>query len=78
MAVSSFGDARAFLRQKLGMDWDRLLAQADAVVRGDATNEEVDAAQQRAVDLVSEVTDDWTLETREQVAEAWRVLNGRS
>ena len=76
--MSSFGDARAYLRQQLGVDWDRRLEQADAIVRGDATNEEVDAAQQRAVDLVSEATDDWTLETRERVAEAWRVLNGRS
>ena len=40
----------------------------------DATNEEVDAAQQRAVDFISETCQVWTLELRERVAEAWMAL----
>ena len=45
-----------------------------AILGPDATNEEADSAQQRAVDLVSETCDDWTLETRELVAAAWQAL----
>ena len=45
-----------------------------AILGPDATNEEADSAQQRAVDLVSETCDDWTLELREFSAAAWQAL----
>jgi hypothetical protein len=55
----------------LPSSWD---AWANAVAPPRATNEEVDAAEQRAVELVSNMNEDWTLETREETADAWRAL----
>jgi hypothetical protein len=72
--VSEVDEARAFLHRRLGPDWALLLIQADAIVGPDATNEEVVAAQQRAIELVSEVCGDWSLQLRESVAEAWQSL----
>jgi hypothetical protein len=41
------------------------LIQADAILEPDTTNEEVAAAQQRAIELVNELSEDWSLQTRE-------------
>ena len=74
MPTSEPDEARAFMRRRLGADWELRLAQADAMLRPDASNEEVDAAQQRAIDLVSETCEDWSLQLREAVAHAWQTL----
>ena len=67
-------EALDFMRQNLGPDWAEALIHARAFVGSRAANEEVDAAEQRAVDLVSDVGDDWSLDTREAAADAWRTL----
>jgi hypothetical protein len=73
-AVTERGKAVLFMRRRLGDDWEELLHSGSAIPGPDATNEETEAARQRAVDLVSETLDDWTLETREFVAAAWQAL----
>ncbi len=72
--MSEVDEARAFMRRRLGADWELRLTQADALPGPGATNEEVDAAQQRAIELVSEVCEDWSLQLREAVADAWQTL----
>ena len=72
--VSEVDEARAFLRRRLGPDWALRLVQAGAIVGPEAPNEEVVAAQQRAIDLVSEVCQDWSLQLLEAVADAWQSL----
>ena len=72
--MSRLDEARQFMRRQLGEDWEQRLMAVGAILGPDATNEEADSAQQRAVDLVSETCDDWTLETREFVAAAWQAL----
>ena len=72
--MSDVDEAREFMRRQLGEDWEERLHAAGAVLGPDATNEESDAAQQCAVDLVSETGDDWSLETREFAAAAWQAL----
>ncbi|HUP76903.1 MAG TPA: hypothetical protein VM282_27970 [Acidimicrobiales bacterium] len=69
--------AREFMRQRLGDDWEHRLRMDGAIVAPDATNEEADAAQQRAIELVSETSDDWTLELRELTTAAWQALRPR-
>lgn len=72
--MSEVDEARAFLRRRLGPDWALLLIEADAIIGAEATNEEVVAAQQRAIELVSEICQDWSLQLREAIAEAWQSL----
>ncbi|MEO5841971.1 MAG: hypothetical protein ABIQ73_05860 [Acidimicrobiales bacterium] len=67
-------EARGFFRRYFGADWEERLLSLGALLGPDATNEESYAAEQRAVDLVSESVDDWTLVTREFVAAAWHAL----
>ena len=69
--------AREFMRRQLGDDWEHRLRMADAIVGSDATTEEADAAQQRAIDLVSETADDWTPELRDFAGAAWQALRRR-
>jgi hypothetical protein len=70
----SIEEAREFMRLHLGDDWVAALIQARAMAGPEATNEQIDEAQQRAVELVSGVVEGWTLETREAAAEGWRVV----
>jgi len=70
----SIEEAREFMLLHLGVDWVAALIQARAMASPEATPEEIDEAEQRAVELVSDVNEDWTLETREAAAEAWRVV----
>ena len=72
--MSEVDEARAFMRRRLGGDWQLRLTHADAMPGPDATNEEIDAAQRRAIELVSEACEDWSLQLREAVAHAWRSL----
>ena len=72
--MSDVDEARAFMQRRLGAHWELRLAQAGAMPGPDATNEDVDAAQQRAMELVSEVCEDWSLQLREAVADAWLSL----
>ena len=67
-------EALDFMRQHLGPDWAEALIHARAFVGSRATNEEANAVEQRAVELVSNVGEDWSLETRQAAAEAWRTL----
>lgn len=72
--MSERNEMRAFMRQMLGPDWEFRMLLADAIAGPDATNEDANAAQLRAVELVCVVRHDWTLERRAAVANAWRVL----
>ena len=67
-------ETRAFFRRRLGHDWELRLILADAIADADATDEEVGAAQQRAVELVSETSYDWSIELRGVTAQAWLEL----
>jgi hypothetical protein len=69
--------ARAFMRLRLGEDWEFLLMQANAMPIPGARDDQIGAAQQRAMDLVSETCADWSLPLREAVAVAWRAINMR-
>ena len=68
------GEMREFFRRRLGDDWEIRLILANAIAGPDATDEEVYAAQQRAVALVVKASGDSSVELRELAAEAWRVL----
>ena len=76
--MSEVDDARAFLRRRLGPDWEVRLMGTDALPRQRVTGKDTDAAQQRAVALVSEVCEDWTPELSDAVADAWRVLSAKA
>ena len=65
-------EASQFFQQQLGAHGEDALLHAGAVAAPGATMEEIDAAEQRAVELVSDVTEDWILATRERAADAWR------
>ena len=67
-------EAREFMRIQLGAHWPEALILANAIVPSYATSDEMDEAEIRAVELVSDINDDWTLETREGTAEAWRTF----
>ena len=69
--TQDLGEMRAFFRRRLGHDWELRLILADAIAGSDATDEEVGAAQQRAVELVSETSYDWSIELRGLTAQAW-------
>jgi len=65
---------RDFLRLHLGDDWELLLIMADAIADHDASDEEVHAAQQRAVALVRLHSPSWNDDLGELVAQAWLTL----
>ena len=67
-------EARALLRLQLGTDWEERLILAGAIADPSATEEAINAARERAVDLVCKSLDDWRLETRVVVADAWFTL----
>ena len=72
--MSEIGEMRAFFRRRLGHDWEFRLILANAIADQDATDAEVGAAQQRAVELVSETSYDWSIELRGVTAQAWLEL----
>ena len=74
IAVNS-EEARAFMRLRLGSDWELLLANANATAAPGSTDDQIGAAQQRAMDLVSDICADWSLPLRESVAAAWRSIH---
>ena len=65
--------ARRFMAARLGPDWELLLLQADAYPR-QGLSEDIDAVEQRAVDLVCDTSDDWRPGLRDATAYAWEVL----
>ena len=65
---------RCFLRLLLGEDWEILLILANAIAEPDASDEEVHAAQQRAVDLVRENSPWWQEDLGKLVGKAWLTL----
>ena len=67
-------EARALLRLQLGTDWEERLILTGAIADRAAPEEVVDAARQRAIDLVCSSLDDWRSETRRVVADAWFTL----
>jgi hypothetical protein len=66
--------AQAFFRQELGENWRQALLTANAVARLDDPVPEAEAAQSRAVSLVSAKRRGLQSELREQTAQAWKVL----
>lgn len=65
---------RCFLCLLLGEDWEISLILANAIAGPEASDEEVCAAQRRAVDLVREKSRWWKEDLSELVAEAWLTL----
>jgi hypothetical protein len=76
--MNEMKDARDFMRRRIGSDWEVRLMQADALPRRRVTQKETDAAEQRAVELASETCQDWSIDLRDGVSEAWRVLSAHS
>ena len=74
MELHSVEQMRSFLRLLLGEDWEILLIFANAIAGLEASDEEVYAAQQRAVDLVRENSPWWREDLSELVAKAWLTL----
>ena len=66
--------AREFMRQHLGDDWELRLMAADATAGPDTSFRNAIEAQTRAVDLVSDVCEDWRADSRLAASEAWREL----
>ena len=65
---------RDFFRLHLGDDWELSLILANAIADPGASDEEIVAAQERAVDLVRDCSPGWKDEMSELVAEAWLTL----
>ena len=65
---------REFFRRHLGDDWELRLILADAIADRNASIRDAPMAQRRAVDLVSETCQDWTVELRDLAAPAWQTL----
>jgi hypothetical protein len=65
---------RDFLRLYLGDDWEVMLILAGAIAEPDASDEDVYAAQQRAIALVREHHPGLTDEIAELVGSAWLAL----
>ena len=65
---------RDFLHLHLGDDWEVLLILANAIARPDASDEEINAAQQRAIALVRANSPAWTDRMADLVADAWLAL----
>ena len=66
--------AQAFFRQELGENWRQALLTANAIARLNDPVPEAEAAQSRAVSLVSAKHPGLQSELREQTAQAWEVL----
>jgi len=67
-------EAREFMHSRLGAEWEMRLWTAGAIVGPDATIREVTSAAERAVELICDVAEDWTLDTREHARTAWQSL----
>jgi hypothetical protein len=65
---------RDFLRLYLGDDWEVMLILVNAIAAPDASDEEVHAAQQRAVTLVRAHHPGLTDNIADLVANAWLML----
>ena len=65
---------RDFFRLHLGDDWELSLILANAIADPGASDEEIAAAQQRAVDVVRANSPGWKDDMSELVAEAWLTL----
>ena len=68
---------RKFLRRRIGAGWEVRLLQTGALPRPKSDPNGTDAAEQRAVDVASEVREDWTLDMRSGVVPPWRVFSDR-
>ena len=66
--------AEAFFRKQLGDKWKEALVAANAVARLHEPIPEAEAAQLRAVNLVSAKRRNWQKNLRVRSAEAWQVL----
>jgi hypothetical protein len=75
--MSELEVARRFMTQRLGADWEWQLLQADAYP-AIGRSADVDAAEQRAIDLICETSNDWRPGLRDAAAYAWRVLSARN
>ena len=67
-------EMRDFFRLHLGDDWEIWLILANAIADPGASDDEVGAAQQRAVELVRTSSPGWKDDMSELVAEAWLTL----
>ena len=74
MPLQDVEQMREFLRLHLGDDWEIMLIVANAIAGPDATDDEVYAAQQRAVHLVRLTSPHWREELNTEVARAWLTL----
>ena len=74
MELENVGQMREFLRLLLGDDWEILLILANAIAGPDATDDQIYAAQQRAVHFVRQTSPLWREDMREVVAEVWLTL----
>ena len=74
MELDRSSGERDLLRFHLGDDWELLLILANAISGPDAADEEVFAAQQRAVACVRENSACWRDDLSDVVGEAWLTL----
>ena len=74
MELQNVGQMREFLRLLLGDDWEILLILANAIAGPEATDDQIYAAQQRAVHLVRLTSPHWREELNTEVARAWLTL----
>ena len=67
------GGARGFLEAILGPDWDERLIIDGAMAGPGASDDEVDAARKRVVEIAEDARPDleWTDEMRGEVMDAW-------
>ena len=72
--MSEIGEMRTLFRRRLGHDGELRLILADALADQDSTDEEVGAAQQRAVELFGDTSYDSCIELRGITAQAWLAL----
>ena len=72
--LQNVAQMREFLRFHLGDDWEIMLIVANAIAGPDATDDQVYAAQQRAVHLVRLTSPHWREELNTEVARAWLTL----
>ena len=72
--LQNVGQMREFLRLLLGDDWEIMLILANAIAGPDATDDQIYAAQQRAVHFVRQTSPLWREDMREVVAEVWLTL----
>ena len=70
----SLQEMRDFLRLHLGDDWELRLILADAIAGPFASEEDVAAAQQRAIGVVRTHSPGWNDNMSDLVAQAWLTL----